>query len=68
MGLEVILVGLDRLIPDIGYEPDIVGDDAAELTVEPGIDSGTDIGSRGIPDTARPLIIGETRDGWVSRR
>jgi len=68
MGLEVILAGLDKYPPDIEYEPVIVGDDAAELTVEPGIDIGAEIGRRGVPDTARELRIGETRDMWVSRR
>jgi len=63
MGLEVILAGLDMLIPEIGYEPVIVGEDATELTVEQGIDIGTDMGSRGVPDTARALMMGETKDG-----
>jgi hypothetical protein len=67
MGLDVILVGFGRLIPEIGYPPVIIGDEAAELTVEPGIDIGTATGRRG-PDSVRTLRIGETREGCVSRR
>lgn len=46
-----------------GYELPIVGDDAAELTVDAGMLIGTAIGSREL----RPPM-GDPREGWTSRR
>lgn len=61
VGLDVILTGLGK---EEGYEPVMVGDDAAELTVEPGIDIGMAMGSLGFGR----VLIGEPIDAWESRR
>jgi hypothetical protein len=45
VGLAVILTGLGK---EVEYDPVIVGDDAAELTADPGIDIGMVIGSLGL--------------------
>lgn len=45
-------VGLDVIVPalwnELGNELEIVGEDAAELTLDPGIVTGIAIGSRGV--------------------
>lgn len=48
----------------MGYDPVIVGEDAAELTVELGMAMGMEIGSLGL---LRP-VIGELMPEWLSRR
>lgn len=65
--IDALRVGLDAAFPgrvkEMGYEPVMVGDDAAELTVDPGTLTGIEMGSLGLL-----RLIGEPMTEWDSRR
>lgn len=60
VGLDVILTGRER---EVGYEPLMVGEDEAELTVELGMLTGIEMGSLVFrPVNGVPFVV------WFSRR
>jgi hypothetical protein len=68
VGLDEMQIGRDNVNPEVGKEQPIVGEEAAELTVEPGMVMGMGIGRLGVPFDGRETKIGDMRDWCDSRR
>ncbi len=64
-------VGLDVMFIERGYDPDIVGEDVAELTVDPGIEIGIAMGILLLPRGEPTVECGSRRwgiEGETARR